>query len=256
MARDPLPAPRRVLGHAVHPVDLEAAARWALHLCHEAGPDGRSVIVTLNPEIVVRARADTALATALAGASLTVADGVGVVWAAKRSGVDLPGRVPGVELVERVLQQGGGSLRVFFLGGRPGVSERAAAAAAARWGVVVAGSRHGYFERSSEGARVAREIADSRPHLLLAGLGEGQELFLSDHRRALGAGAAIGVGGTLDVLAGEATRTPAWTRRLGLEWAWRVGLDPKRWHRVPRLAEFALLTLRDDSRKRERRDAR
>jgi N-acetylglucosaminyldiphosphoundecaprenol N-acetyl-beta-D-mannosaminyltransferase len=60
----------------------------------------------------------------------------------------------------------------------------------------------------------------------------------------LGAGALIGVGGTIDVLAGVATRTPGWTRRWGLEWAYRVGLDPKRWHRIPRLARFVALTLR------------
>jgi N-acetylglucosaminyldiphosphoundecaprenol N-acetyl-beta-D-mannosaminyltransferase len=245
VSNESLPTPAWVLGHAVHPVDLDEAARWTLHRALAPDPDGTAVIVTLNPEIVVRSRADAGLARALASADLTVADGVGVVWAARRSGVALPGRVPGVELVERVLASGGAGLRVYFLGGRPGVSARAASEASARWGVAVAGERDGYFDRAREGADVAREVAASGAHLLLAGLGEGQEAFLVAHRSALGTGVAIGVGGTLDVLAGEAKRTPAWTRRLGLEWAWRVGLDPSRWHRVPRLMRFGLLALRE-----------
>ncbi|QRN81003.1 MAG: WecB/TagA/CpsF family glycosyltransferase, partial [Nocardiopsis sp. BM-2018] len=81
--------------------------------------------------------------------------------------------------------------------------------------------------------------------LLLAGLGEGQEAVLAAQRRRWGVGAMIGVGGTLDVLAGVAKRTPTWTRRLGVEWAWRVGLDPARWHRFPRLIRFVGLALRE-----------
>jgi N-acetylglucosaminyldiphosphoundecaprenol N-acetyl-beta-D-mannosaminyltransferase len=250
VAQGVLPAAALVLGHAVHPVDLDTAARWTVARARSAGGGDTAIVVTLNPELVVRARHDARLAAALAAAEMTVADGVGVVWAARRAGLRLPGRVPGVELVERALQLGGADLRVYFLGGRPGVSERAAAVAAERWGVVVSGSRDGYFDRAGEGDEVARTIAASRPHLLLAGLGEGQEVFLADHRRALGAGVAIGVGGTLDVLAGTARRTPAWTRRWGLEWAWRVGLDPARWHRLPRLVRFALLAARGTGRAR------
>ena len=242
VALPPLPHPQWVLGHAVHPVDLEAARTWALAASVPGAP-GR-LVVTLNPEIVVQAARDPDLARALAHADLTVADGVGVTWAARRAGVALPGRVPGVDLAFALLAAGGPNLPVFFLGGRPGVAEAAAAAATARWGTVVVGHRHGYFERAREGAAVAAEVRACGAGLLLAGLGEGQERFLDEHRDAFGAGCLIGVGGTLDVLAGVARRTPAWTHRWGVEWAWRVGLDPKRWRRAPRLARFALLVLR------------
>ncbi|CAN5729676.1 hypothetical protein BH23DEI1_BH23DEI1_21790 [soil metagenome] len=244
MSVPPLPEPRVVVGHAVHPVDLDLAVRWTLARSLHGAGGASALVVTLNPEIVVRARRDAELRAALALAELTVADGVGVVWAARRGGFHLPGRVPGVELVEGVLERGGEGLRVYLLGGRSGVAERASAVATARWGVVIAGTRDGYFDRERDGARVAADVAASRADLVLAGLGEGQEVFLARHRHALGAGVAIGVGGTLDVLAGVTTRTPAWTRRWGLEWAWRVGLDPARWYRVPRLARFALLALR------------
>lgn len=238
---DALPAPRPVLGHPVHAVDLAAAAALIAHACVADTP---RLIVTLNPELVVRARLDPQLAGAIDRADLVVADGVGVVWAARRGGVHLPGRVPGVELAFAVMALGGPSLQVFLLGGRPGVAEAAAAEARARWGVDVVGSHHGYFDAATEGAAIAALVHESGAQLLLAGLGEGQELFLDAHREGFGARALIGVGGTLDILAGVATRTPAWTRRWGLEWAWRVGLDPRRWHRFPRLLRFVALALR------------
>jgi N-acetylglucosaminyldiphosphoundecaprenol N-acetyl-beta-D-mannosaminyltransferase len=238
-----MPPACRVLGHDVHPLTLDAATRWVLEAAR--GVPAARLVVTLNPEIVVLARRDGDLRAALARADLTVADGIGIVWAARRSGVALPGRVPGVELACTVMARGGEALRVAFVGGRPGVAERAAEVARARWGVDVVLARHGYFDRQAEGRDVAAQVAHSGAQLLLAGLGEGQELVLERHRALWGVGAMIGVGGTLDVLAGIAKRTPTWTRRLGLEWAWRVGLDPARWHRVPRLARFVALTIRE-----------
>ncbi len=218
-----LPRPRSVLGHAVHPVDLTTATAWVGAAARRRGTP--RLVVTLNPELVVRARADAALASVLGRADLTVADGVGLVWAARRRGVVLPGRVPGVDLAFAVLAAEP-DLRVFLLGGRPGVAETAAHVARDRWGTHVVGVRDGYFEAVTDAEAVAAEVGASGAQLLLAGLGEGQERFLDTHRATLGAGVLIGVGGTLDVLAGTARRTPAWTRRLGVEWAWRVGLDP------------------------------
>ncbi len=241
-----LPAPVGVLGHAVHPVDLAGATEWVL--AQSLSDAGSRLVVTLNPELVVRARRDATLHRALEHADLTVADGVGLLWAARRAGWKLPGRVPGVDLAFAVLERGGTGLRVALLGGRPGVPERAAEQAERRWGVTVTSVHHGYFDRDNESLRVAAEVGAGRPHLLLAGLGEGQEAWLEAHRRECRAGVSMGVGGTLDVLAGTARRTPAWTRRLGLEWAWRVGLDPRRWHRFPRLLEFARMAWREGRR--------
>lgn len=236
-----LPPAGRVLGHDLHPVDLERATAWVRAAARPGGTP--RLIVTLNPELVVRARTDAALTSSLARADLTVADGVGLVWAARRRGVALPGRVPGVDLAFALLASGDGT-PVYLLGGRPGVAEAAARVARERWGANVVGWRDGYFDRVRDAETVTTEVAASGAGLLLAGLGEDQERFLDVHRLALGAGALIGVGGTLDVLAGTARRTPTWTRRVGVEWVWRVGLDPGRWHRAPRLARFVWLALR------------
>lgn len=237
-----------VLGFPLDVIDLGSAARWVLSAATAAEPARPRLVVTLNPEIVVQARKHPELAAALLGADLSVADGVGVALAARRAGTSLPGRVPGIDLAAEVMRLGGAGLRVYFLGGKPGVAERAAAAARQRFGVAVAGHQHGYFDRRSESGAVCAAVRDARADLLLAGLGEGQELFLARHAAELGAKAMMGVGGTLDVLAGEVKRMPAWTTRLGLEWLFRVTLDRRRWKRVPRLFEFAWLALTEGGR--------
>lgn len=240
----PTAAPERVfvLGFPVDVVDLRGAVGWVAGAAL-ATEDPR-LVVTLNPEIVVQGLADPELAAALRSADLSVADGVGVALAARRGGYRLPGRVPGVDLVTGLFREAGPSLRVYFLGAKPGVAQRAAQEASRRFGVTVVGHHHGYFDRVAEASEVCGAVRAANADLLLAGLGEGQELFLSRHARALGAKVLIGVGGTLDVLAGEVKRMPAWTTRLGVEWLFRVTLDRRRWKRVPRLAKFLWLVAR------------
>ena len=234
-----------VLGLPLDAASLEEAAAWVLDGLRRgraSGEPGR-LVVTLNPEIVVRSRSDHALGEAIRRADLVVADGVGVAWAARRQGVELPGRVPGVDLVQRVLELGGGDVTVYLLGGRPGVAEAAARAVERRYGTRVLGAHHGYFASDEETAAVVRAVRESGAGLLLAGLGERQETFLHRHAAELGAAVLVGVGGTIDVLAGHVRRMPRWTSRLGVEWLFRVGLDPKRWRRAPRLWRFAMLVL-------------
>ena len=224
-----------LLGLPLDPVTMDGAVAWVRARLDASAP---AQVVTLNPEIVVRSLRDPGLRKALREAELVTPDGVGVLWAVRRlHGRALAERVTGVDLTLALFESLAGELRVYFLGGRPGVAARAASAAAERFGVQVAGARHGYFEDEAEAVSA---VAASGANLLLAGMGERQETFLWRHKRALGVPVMIGVGGTLDVLAGEARRTPAWARRLGLEWLLRVGLDPKRWPRAWRLLRFVL----------------
>jgi len=230
-----------VLDYRVAKLDLEAAAQWCSRALQTPKP---KLLVTLNPEIIIQAETSPVLKEALLSADLTMADGVGVLWAAKQFGGELNGRVPGVDLVPKILEREGSNLRVYLLGAKPGVAERAAQTITERYGSQIAGVQHGYFKRPDDLEGVLEAIRQSNAHLLLAGLGEGQELFLHEHRAALGVPLMIGVGGTLDVLAGEVKRTPLWTRQLGLEWLYRVGSAPERWHRFPRLLKFVALILR------------
>ena len=232
---------RWLLGLPVDALTLSEATSWVLDAAHGGRP---RLVVTLNPEIAVGAHDDPQLLEALRSADLSVADGVGITWAARRQGERLPGRVPGVDLVAAVLCAAGPELSVFLLGGRPGVAERAASTVERRYGTRIAGVRHGYFRRPDEVPEVCREVAASGCQLLLAGLGAGQERFLWENAEALAAPVSIGVGGTLDVLAGEVRRMPDWSSRLGVEWLLRVALDPQRWRRLPRLVRFTWMVLR------------
>ncbi len=223
----------QILGLPLDPVSMEEAVAWIAKRLEGTKP---AQVITLNPEIVVRSEHDPELHRAIQEAELVTADGVGILWAVRRlNGKKLPDRVTGVDLTERLFGDLGPRLRVFLLGGRPGVAKRAAGAAE-KAGAQVVGVQHGYF---TDETNTVQAIAASGANLLLAGLGERQETFLWRNKQALGVPVMIGVGGTLDVLAGTARRMPGWSRHLGLEWLLRVGTDPKRWPRALRLARFA-----------------
>lgn len=236
------PGRLNLLSYPLDPVDLQGAAdllsRW---MFGEAR--GAHTVVTLNPEIVVQGQSDEALRRAVRAADLVTADGVGITWAAGRLlGAQVP-RAPGFDLATTLMTRHSAALKVYFLGGVPGVAESAARQAAARYGVTVVGAQHGYFTADEERGR-AEAARDSGAHLLLLGMGAPrQEIFAQSWRGLLNVPAIMGVGGTLDVLAGTADLAPAWTRRLGVEWVWRVGGNPKRWKRAPRLAQFVRLVL-------------
>ncbi len=226
-----------LLGLPLDPVDMpEALGRIGAFLEGEKTHQ----VVTLNPEIALRAQGDPALRQAILEAELVTPDGIGILWALRRlTGVRLRERVTGVDLTLALLRTFPG-IRVYLLGGRPGVAERAAQEVE-RLGGRVVGYHHGYFR---EEGPIVQAIARAAPDLLLVGLGERQEVFIHRHKPGLRAKVAVGVGGTLDVLAGVAKRPPLWAQRMGLEWLLRVGLDPKRWRRAPRLFRFAWLVLR------------
>ncbi len=230
-----------VLGVPFDPVDLGAA----VEVCARLVQDGRPhLVVTANPEAVMRAQADPEFAEVIRGADLVVADGIGVIWASRRLGQPLPGRVPGIELVEALCAHAArAGLRVFLLGGAEGVAERAAQNLVRRYpGLRIGGTHHGYF---TEDAPVVARVAESRSELLFVGMGmPRQEKWLSRHLSALGVRLAVGVGGSLDVLAGRVRRAPEVLRRLHLEWLYRLLQEPRRWRRQLALAHFVWAVLR------------
>ena len=202
-----------------------------------AGKGGR--IVTVNSEILLLAQRDASYLSALESADLVLPDGIGVVLASRIVGNALAERVAGADLVPELLKAlaaGGGS--VFLYGARPGVAARAALSLRRMFpGLNIAGTEHGFV--SDESALWAALNA-RRPDLLLLGLGAPrQELWMAEHRQA--APLMIGVGGLLDVLAGDVPRAPARWRAAGLEWPYRALVRPERLVRLVKLPLVLLL---------------
>ena len=213
-----------ILGVAFDALTLgEAEERADALLCSGAG----GYIVTANPEIVLRCREDAAYAAAVNGAKLVLADGVGDLCAARILGTPLPGRVAGADLVPRLLArlaERGGS--VFLYGARPGVAERAGESLqSACPGLRIAGTENGYI---SDETALLEALEREKPDLLLLGLGAPrQELWMARNRQKINA-VMIGVGGLLDVFAGDIPRAPESWQRLGLEWLYRLLREPMR----------------------------
>lgn len=207
-----------------------------------AGEGG--TIVTVNPEIVLKARRDSALLAAINGAELVLADGIGDLYAARILGKRLPERVSGADLVPALLQRlaaRGGS--VFLYGAAPGVAERAGKRLRETYpGLRLAGCADGYLTQESA---LWRALDKARPALLLVGLGAPrQELWMARSRARTGA-VMIGVGGLLDLLAGDTVRAPAAWQRAGLEWLYRAIRQPRRLPRIAKLPGFLLLAARE-----------
>ncbi len=204
----------------------------------------RTFVITANPEFVMLCRGDRDVAGIAARADLVVPDGTGAVVAARLLGDPLPGRAPGRLLVDRLAalatERG---LSVFLLGGAPGIAERAAARLRARHPQLrIAGT---YAGSADDDADVLPRVAEAAPDVVLVAFGmPKQERWIARNLSRLpSVRVAVGVGGSLDYLAGAAKAPPAIVHAAGLEWLWRLGRDPKRWRRQRVLPMFALLVL-------------
>ena len=212
---------------------VEQAERWM--------DEGRGVLIaTANAEMIMNATRDEELMEILRAADLVVPDGAGTVWAAHHLGYAMPERVAGYDLTQELLKRAPEkNRRVFFFGSAPGVAEKAKQKAEAIYpGIRVVGVRNGYFSDADEPG-IIREIREAQPDLLLAALGvPKQEKWLKKHKDELGVPVCIGVGGTLDVMAGTAKRAPLWMQKAKLEWLFRGILQPKRAGRLLALPKF------------------
>ena len=200
----------------------------------------RGYVVTPNPEIVWLTRKDAALQEALAAADLVVPDGVGIIYAAKILGHPLKDRIPGMDLAMHVLEAlSKRNGRVFLFGSKPGVAEKAGESLLRLYpGLSICGVHDGYFEDS---APIVEAIRSSGPDLIFVCLGAPkQELWMHTHLQELDCGVMMGLGGTLDVLAGNVKRAPEAWQRHGLEWLYRLIRQPTRIKRMIKLPAFLI----------------
>lgn len=203
-----------------------------------------SYVVTPNPEIVMMARTDSALAQAIDHAEMVLPDGIGVIYGAKILGTPLQEKLPGIDFAQNLmiqLAQRNGS--VFLFGAKPGVAELAGEKLAQKYeGLVIAGTCDGYFQ---DDAPIIEQINSVHPDLLLVCLGAPkQELWMEQHSGELNVGLMAGLGGSLDVFAGVTQRAPEIWQKLGLEWMYRLLKEPKRIVRMMKLPQFVLCVIK------------
>jgi N-acetylglucosaminyldiphosphoundecaprenol N-acetyl-beta-D-mannosaminyltransferase len=248
---DPRGRRAHVLGCEIDRVDM----REALRRCESYVTERSSAQhMAVNAAKIVLSRRDIGLQRLINDCELITADGQAVVWASRLLGDPLPARVTGIDLMDELLALADRrSYRVFILGSRPEVLSLALARLRARHPrLAIAGARHGYFSEQEE-PQVVAEIRSARPDLLFVALPTPRkEYFLGRWRSRLDVPLSMGVGGAIDVLAGETKRAPQRLQRLGLEWAVRAVQEPRRLGKRYMITNsaFMWLTLRGAVRRR------
>lgn len=209
------------------PVTMEAVLVGA----ERAMTDRRSFrVADINVAKLIGLLADSAFRSAVLTADAAVVDGMGVLWGLRALGGAVPGKVSGVDLLDQVAALcARRKLRPFIVGARPDVVERAVAELCRRHpGLSMAGWRDGYFP-DSDSESVVAAVAGTGADCLIAALPyPRQDLFLARVQAQGAVPFAFGVGGSLDVLAGDRRRAPEWMQGAGLEWLYRLLQEPRR----------------------------
>ena len=223
---------RELMGLRFDPETMDSALQRCLAWCE--GPRAAHTIITANAGVLCMMRRDPELRDACRAGDLVLADGMSVVWALRGAGTPVPERVTGCDLMARLLEAGAArGLSAYFLGAKEEVVRALAErCASADPGLRVAGFRNGYF-RPADHPAIVEEIRAARPDFLFVGMPSPfKEVFCERNRARLDVPVIMGVGGSFDVLAGYVRRAPPVLRHAGLEWSWRLLMEPRKmWKR-------------------------
>lgn len=225
-----LPPPVAILGV---PFDVVTTAQTVELIAGMIASGRPHYLATANVDFVVQAMADVELRRILFDAHLVLADGMPLVWASRRLGNPLPERVTGSDLVPRLLRESESrGWRVFFLGGTPeSVAQAAENTRAKHPRLQLVGAYSPPFRPLLEMDHddIQQRVQAARPDLLFVAFGcPKQEKWINMHYRDLGVPVSVGVGATIDFLAGTMKRAPIWMQQTGMEWAFRLAQEPKR----------------------------
>ena len=229
--------PIRILGVRVDCLDMASALERIESFAAEGG---HHLVATVNPEFVMRARQDPEFARVLESADLCLADGTGVVWAARRQGCALREPVAGTDMLPLIAATcARRGFRLFLLGAGPGVADELAGDLRARHPSLLVASHSGSPAPGDDDESV-RLIREHGTQVLLVAYGAPkQELWIERTKGRTGVAVAMGVGGAFDYLTGRVPRAPAWMRRAGLEWLHRLVHQPWRIRRMAVLPAYA-----------------
>lgn len=219
-----------VLGVGVDPISKDALLDRVERAVAAGAP---MTIAYANAHVLALARHDAALQQFLNRADLCYCDGNGVRLAAQLLGEELPHRMTGADWIWDLAARAEGRWRLYWLGGEPGVTARAAAAMVARHPRLEIGTDHGFHAREGEEDRqVLARIAAARPDIVLVGMGTPiQERWVAERRAQIAAPVVWCVGATADFVSGKVRRGPRWLTDRA-EWLDRLYSEPGRlWRR-------------------------
>lgn len=173
--------------------------------------------VVINAAKVVNAQKDLALRESIVNCDIINADGQSIVWASKLLNRPLPERVPGIDLMENLVNLAAKrKYRIFFLGAKEESVAKVVKIYSNKHGKdIIAGYRNGYFAPGEENA-IANQIADSRAQILFVAMSSPKkEIFLNKYKNIIHTPFIMGVGGSFDVVAGFVKRAPLWMQKVG-----------------------------------------
>jgi N-acetylglucosaminyldiphosphoundecaprenol N-acetyl-beta-D-mannosaminyltransferase len=219
------------------PIDLaqpEELLRRITGWVGQGGPTRK--VMYVNAHVLNQSREYPELRDALEVSDLVYCDGYGVRLAAKALDVEIPHRMTGADWIwdlGAMCERSGQSL--YLLGSEPGVTREAAEVLRKRFPkLAVAGSHHGYFQPGSpHDDRVIEDINERKPDIVLVGMGTPrQELWVEHNADRIETSVIWTVGALFDYVSGRVPRAPAWLADNGLEWIFRLAIEPQRmWRR-------------------------
>lgn len=231
-----------ILGVLVDKVNIEEAVERIFEMLSENRPHA---IYTPNSEIIMLAYKDEEFKSVLNNADMLTADGIGVVYASKILNNPIEERAAGYDIacgvIDKIAESGHG---LYLFGGKPGVAEKAKENLDKKYPFIrVVGTHDGYFDEGQI-PEIIDDINNSGADILFVCLGApAQEKWINANMHKLKVRVCMGVGGSIDVLAGVAERAPEKWCNMGLEWLYRLLKQPKRFFRMLALPKFALTVL-------------
>lgn len=234
----------QILGVPFDNVTLKEAIRVTENLIQESNKSCQ-MLCAPNTEFIMRAQKDEELFQILKESRFSTPDSAGVLLGAKLQKKKFKEKISGQPFVRelvRLSQEKG--YTIYFLGSEPGIAEQARLNLLKIYpGAKIVGTQHGYFNKKQEPDVIA-EINSLKPNILVVTLGmPRQEKWIYRHKNELKVDVAIGEGGTFDYEAGKLKRAPDWVQKIGMEWLWRLFLEPSRIGRMSVLPLYVLKLL-------------
>ncbi len=204
----------------------------------------KGFIVAINPEKIMKGQKDLELKKLLNSANIQIPDGVGVVIASKLKRGRIKKRVTGIDLMMNLCDLASKKgYKIYMLGAAPNIAESAMGELKKKFpSLIVSGVNDGYFKDNEK--QVIDNIYNSNSDILFVALGSPrQEYWIKQNIDNLNVPLIMGVGGSFDVICGNIKRAPAWMRKCGLEWLYRLISEPWRFKRMMVLPKFLIKAL-------------